>query len=180
MKRVAIWLLLVVVVLAIAVAGTRWWDTHHKTASATTTTSTVVTTTSTAALHECDGTTLSASYAFGQGAMGTLSSVLTISSTDPCLLFGTPRVGFTDINGTPLALTVTAPPANVVPMKDHVKVSSGHDARVTLVYSDVPTGNATSCPQVGTMTLSYSAQSLVVTPRTLEPCGSRIAVSNYY
>jgi hypothetical protein len=95
---------------------------------------------------------------------------------------GTPSISFADVTGAPMNLTVTSAtgPSAPVVNANGVIVDSSRSARVTLLYSDVPSGGATSCPQVGSITLAFSGQNLIVTPSIFEPCGGRVAVSGYY
>ena len=121
------------------------------TAAPTTTSSSSSTTTSTVATAGCNHMT--GTPVQGQGAAGTITGFITVTNTGPstCTTLGYPALALLGSTGAGMTVTVVdglsvqvSTPANAAPST--VTIAPGAKAQFAYQYSDVPTGNETSCP----------------------------------
>jgi hypothetical protein len=125
---------------------------HHATTTSSSTTSSVVSTTSSSvATPACNK--MSGTPSQGQGAAGTITGFVTVTNTgtSTCTTLGYPTMGLYGSTGSPLTVTIVdglsvdvSPQANAAPAS--VTMAPGAKAQFAYQYSDVPTGNETSCP----------------------------------
>ena len=151
------------------------------------TTTSSPTTTSTAATG-CTGVT--ASTGQSQGAAGTItgSIVLSESGTATCTFSGYPTMALFAAGGATIPVTMVdglsvdiSPQANAGPQS--VTLSASSQLEFTYQYSDVPSGNETSCPSSTTVTVTAPGQSSATAPISLSlaPCDNgTIRVSPLY
>jgi hypothetical protein len=174
---------------------------HAITSSTTTTTSapvsssTSVTTTTLAGAVPCEGKDFRATYNEGQGAAGTVTASVTLTKTTPgwCSIKGWPILTLQDKTGAVLHSstvdTSANPPvqypstsANQAPAQ--LTLLQGSTASFSLAYSDVPTGNESSCPSAFTLSVQMATggSTVIVTPQyPPEPCnGGQIYASPFY
>ena len=167
--------------------------THRATAasSSTSTTSTSAsssTTSSTAAASGCNSMTAVASQ--GQGAAGTITGFITVTNggTSTCTTQGYPVMALHGSTGTPLTVTIVdglsvdvSPQANAAPTT--VAIAPAAKAQFAYQYSDVPTGNETSCPSSATSSVTVPGATVASPnfPLTIAPCDNgTIKVSPLY
>ena len=166
--------------------------TTHTTASTTTSSATTSTTgsstTTSAASTACNHITASAGQS--QGAAGTITGVITVtnSGTSTCNTSGYPKVTLLSGSSAPLTVTMVnglsvtlSPPANGAPSP--VAVAPSSTAQFAYQYSDVPTGNETSCPtsETAAVTLPGATMSSSLFPLSIAPCSNgTIRVSPVY
>ncbi len=138
------------------------------TSAATTTSSSASTTSSTVATSGCNR--MSATPGQGQGAAGTISGFVTVTNTgtSTCTTLGYPTMALLGSSGTAIMTTVVdglsvqvSAQANAAPTT--VTIAPGAKAQFAYQYSDVPTGNETSCP------MSASAEVTVPGATTASP-----------
>jgi Protein of unknown function (DUF4232) len=157
--------------------------------STTTSSATSSTTTSTtAAATGCNRMTGAASP--GQGAAGTITGFITVTNTDTssCTTQGYPTVGLHGSAGTPLTVTIVdglsvnvSPQANAAPST--VTIAPAGTAQFAYQYSDVPTGDETTCPTAATASVTVPGAT-VASPNfalAIAPCDNgTIRVSPLY
>jgi Domain of unknown function (DUF4232) len=160
-------LALVVGVTALAVAtaacggGTPSASSTTTTTSGSGTTTTTSTTSTVPSTPNCVTSELQVTAGMGSGAAGTIGQVILFenSGTTTCLLHGFPGVAGLDNNGNQIAQATrevnNAPFTGSAASLPTVQLTPGNTASATVLSSDVPTGNATSC-------VTYAA--LLVTP----------------
>jgi hypothetical protein len=175
---------------------------RHDIGSTTTTTSTPVaaststTSTTVAAAATCIAGDFRGAFNEGQGAAGTIYASITLTKTTAgtCTLKGWPILTLQDKLGALLdSSTVDLPTANSpIQFIDSranrppgpVRLASGASTTFSLAYSDVPTGNETSCPAAQTVSVALKAggPTVAVTPQyPPAPCnGGLIWVSPFY
>ena len=147
------------------------------TSSTSTSTTASTTTTTSATATACAHITASAGQ--GQGAAGTITGVITVTNTgtSTCTAFGFPKLALYSGSGAPLSLTMVnglsvdlAPPANKPPSA--VAVAPSSTARFSYQYSDVPTGNETSCPtsETAAVTMPGATTSSSLFRLSIAPC----------
>jgi hypothetical protein len=113
----------------------------------------------------CATDQLVATVAGGDGAAGTIESTVALhnTSTRSCMLGGYPTLQMVDASGANMP-TITVNGGRY-PMTSQsqtmVTVAPGGWASFNIVYSDVPTGNETTCPT--------SASLKITTPATFDP-----------
>jgi hypothetical protein len=167
--------------------------TANESAGTTTTSSSVpATTTSTAASSTGSTTCTSFSASVGQseGAAGTITGTINIIDTGgaPCTMEGYPALALFGSGGTALPVTIVdgltvniSSAANGPPTQITVSPSQGAD--FTYQYSDVITGNETSCPSSVTVSVKPPGTSTTAAPIPLvmDPCDNgTIRVSPVY
>ncbi|MFI5035229.1 MAG: DUF4232 domain-containing protein [Acidimicrobiales bacterium] len=174
---------------------------HSFSTSTTTTTSTTLaapttTTTSATSATTCQGSDFHGAFNQGQGAAGTIYASVTLTKTAPgsCTIKGWPILTLQDRLGALLrSSTVDLPSAsNPIQFLDSranhppglVRLTSGSTTTFSLAYSDVPTGNETSCPSAQTVSvaLTRGGATVAVTPQyPPAPCDhGLIWVSPFY
>ena len=156
--------------------------------STSTSTSASSTTTTAAAPTAC--THITASAGQGQGAAGTITGVITVTNTGSvtCTANGYPKIELFSGSSAPLNVTMVnglsvtlSPPANGAPSP--VAVAPSSTAQFAYQYSDVPTGNETSCPtsETAAVTLPGATMSSSLFPLSIAPCSKgTIRVSPVY
>jgi hypothetical protein len=155
---------------------------------ATTSSASGSTTSSTAAATGCNRMTAAAST--GQGAAGTITGFITVTNTgsSTCTTQGYPTVGLHGSAGTPLTVTIVdglsvnvSTQANAAPST--VTIAPAGTAQFAYQYSDVPTGNETTCPTSATAEVTVPGAT-VASPNfalAIAPCNSgTIRVSPLY
>lgn len=133
----------------------------------------------------CTPDQLTATKGAGQGAAGHifLNVILTNTAKAPCHLFGYPGMALLDANRDPLTTHVTFGGGMLPPTakKDVVLAPSGGQASFTLVYSDVPTGNAdptTACPEASFANITPPDDTTTVElAAVMAPCDGKVNVS---
>ena len=168
-------------------------NTTHRattTSSAPTTSSSASssTTSSTAAASGCNSMTAVASQ--GQGAAGTITGLITVTNggASTCTTQGYPVMALHGATGASLTVTVVdglsvnvSAQANAAPTT--VAVAPGAKAQFAYQYSDVPTGNETSCPSSVTSSVTVPGATVASPnfPLTIAPCDNgTIKVSPLY
>jgi hypothetical protein len=165
---------------------------HHHSVTTSSTTSTSVapstTTTSGAATTACTKVTASAGQS--QGAAGTITGIITVTNAGPtaCTANGYPTVGLMSGSGAPITVTMVnglsvdvSPQASASPSA--VAVAPSSTAQFAYQYSDVPVGNATSCPEseAATVTMPGSSTPSPTFSLQIAPCANgTIRVSPVY
>ncbi len=154
---------------------------HHGSATTTSTTTAAAsssTSTSAAVATTCS---IKGSSGQGQGAAGTITGtiVLTNAGSTSCTVNGYPTLGLYSGSGAPLTVTVVdgltvnvSAQANAGPSP--VVVPAGGTAQMAYQYSDVPSGNQTSCPESeeATVTLPNGGGTSPTFPLSLAPCNN--------
>jgi hypothetical protein len=174
---------------------------HGASPTATTTTSAPAATTTTTTVAAggattCQGSDFHGVFNQGQGAAGTVYASITLTKTTAgsCTIKGWPVLTLQDRLGALLpSSTVDLPTANSpIQFLDSranlppslVTLKSGSTTTFSLAYSDVPTGNQTSCPAAQTVSvaLTRNGSTVAVTPQyPPAPCnGGLIWVSPFY
>jgi Protein of unknown function (DUF4232) len=119
--------------------------------AATTSSTSSSTTSSTVATSGCNR--MSAVPGQGQGAAGTITGFVTVTNTGPttCTTLGFPTMSLLGSSGSAIMTTIVdglsvqvSAQANAAPTT--VNIAPGAKAQFAYQYSDVPTGNETSCP----------------------------------
>jgi hypothetical protein len=173
---------------------------RHATSPTTTTTSTSVVSSTTSSSQPsettCRGSDLRGVFNQGQGAAGTIyaSVTLTKTSSGQCALKGWPLLTLQDRTGQVLpSSTVQLPTvnsqiqfpdsrANAAPSL--VTLRKGSTTTFSLAYSDVPTGNETTCGAATTISVGLvrGASTVPVTPDYPQaPCNhGQVWVSPFY
>ncbi len=151
----------------------------HTGSSTTKATTAKGTTSSTAAttVATCQPSQLKLSSQTGNGAAGTITLVITMTntSTTTCSLYGYPGMQLLDAKGTDLPTKVirggveTTPSSPAKKPASTVTLAPGKVAAYSLTYSDVPTGNETSCPE--------SAKAEVTAPNDTATATMTLAIS---
>jgi hypothetical protein len=163
---------------------------HPTTTSSSTTSSlpTSSTTSSSVATPACNRMAAAASQ--GQGAAGTITGFITVTNTgtSTCTTLGYPTMGLFGSTGSPITVTVVdglsvnvSPQANASPAT--VVIAPGAKAQFAYQYSDVPTGNETSCPTSVTaeVTVPGATAASPNFPLAIAPCNNgTIRVSPLY
>ena len=146
------------------------------------------TTSSTAAASGCNSMTAVASQ--GQGAAGTITGFVTVTNggTSTCTTQGYPVLALHGSTGAPLTVTVVdglsvnvSAQANAAPTT--VAVAPAAKAEFAYQYSDVPTGNESSCPSSVTSSVTVPGATVASPnfPLTIAPCDNgTIKVSPLY
>jgi hypothetical protein len=161
--------------------------TTEPTSSATTTTAgSAATTTTTTGIAACAQVTATPGQA--QGAAGTIVGTITVAEvgSGTCTMFGYPTLARENASGAAVAVSVvqgltvnlSGPPTQPPSL---VTLTSGETAEFTYQYSDVPTGEETTCPSsttVSVKTPGATSESAYV-PLTMAPC-SNVQVSPVY
>jgi hypothetical protein len=166
--------------------------THHHatttTTSASTTTTSASTTSSTAAMPACNR--MSAAASQGQGAAGTITGFITVTNTgsSTCTTLGYPTMALYGSTGSAVTTTIVdglsvnvSPQANGTPST--VSIAPGAKAQFAYQYSDVPTGNETSCPTSvsASVTVPGATTASPNFPLSIAPCNNgTIRVSPIY
>ena len=157
--------------------------------SSTTTTSSSSTTSTTAATTACNS--LTGSVGQQQGAAGTQTGVITLTNTGAttCTMDGYPTVGLYSSSGVPLTVTMVdgltvqvSPPAATAPPAT-VAVAPSATAQFTYQWSDVPSGNETSCPssEMASVTAPGGSRASANFALSIAPCDNgTIKVSPVY
>ena len=157
-------------------------------ASTTTSSASSSTTSSTAAASGCNSMTAVASQ--GQGAAGTITGFVTVTNggTSTCTTQGYPVMALHGAMGAPLTVTIVdglsvdvSPQANAAPTT--VALAPAAKAQFAYQYSDVPTGNETSCPSSATSSVTVPGATVASPnfPLTIAPCDNgTIKVSPLY
>ena len=146
------------------------------------------TTSSTAAASGCNRMTAVASQ--GQGAAGTITGFITVTNggTSTCTTQGYPVLALHGSTGAPLTVTVVdglsvnvSAQANAAPTT--VAVAPAAKAEFAYQYSDVPTGNESSCASSVTSSVTVPGATVASPnfPLTIAPCDNgTIKVSPLY
>jgi hypothetical protein len=162
---------------------------HQRTTTTTTTTPPPTsTTTSTTSTTAC--TTVSAAAGATQGAAGTIIGTITLSvaTSEPCTIMGYPTMALFASGGTALpvtmmdGLTINDPGPATQPAT-LVTLSPTQKAEFTYQYSDVTTGNETSCASSATASVTTPGAKAASTPIPFSaaPCANgTIHVSPVY
>jgi hypothetical protein len=173
---------------------------HAITTTTTTSTtiqaSTTTTTSSATGATTCQGSDFRGAFNQGQGAAGTVYASITLTKTSSggCTIKGWPILTLQDRLGAVLtSSTVDVPSAGsqisfLDSRADHapvlVTLKNGSTTTFSLAYSDVPTGNETTCPsaQSVSVALSRNGSTAAVTPQyPPAPCNhGLIWVSPFY
>ena len=141
-------------------------DDHQTGATTTTTVAGGTTTTVTSGTVACATDQLVPTVAGGDGAAGTIESTVALrnTSTHSCVLAGYPSLQMVDASGADLTTTTVA--GGRYPMTSQpqtmVTVAPGASASFNIVFSDVPSGNETTLPDVG-------GSLKITTPATFDP-----------
>jgi hypothetical protein len=168
-------------------------STTTSSSSTTTTTSASTSTTSstgagatTTTVPTCPG--LTASNGQTQGAAGTITGSISLSSTSTCSVTGYPILALFNSSGASLTVTMVdglsvdlSTPANSPPAA--TTIGPGQSAEFSYQYSDVPTGSQTTCPSSTTASLTVPGYTNSASPFsiTLDPCDNgTIRVSPVY
>jgi hypothetical protein len=117
----------------------------------------------------------------GQGAAGTITGFITVTNTgtSTCTTLGYPTMGLFGSTGSSITTTIVdglsvqvSPQANAAPST--VTIAPGAKAQFAFQYSDVPTGNETSCPTSATaeVTIPGSTAASPSFPLTVAPCNN--------
>lgn len=166
--------------------------THHgaSTSSSSTTSSTAASTTSSSAGAAAACNHIKASAGSPQGAAGTSTGVVTVTNTGPaaCTVDGYPTVGLYSGSGAPLTVTmVNGVTVDITPQSGAppsvVTLAPSGSAQYAYQYSDVPTGNETSCPvsEQATTTMPGATASSPYFALNIGPCSNgTIKVSPVY
>jgi Domain of unknown function (DUF4232) len=167
--------------------------TTHKvstTTSSTTTTTTASSTTTSTSAGSTACNHISASAGQSQGAAGTITGVVTLTNTGPssCTANGYPVVALFSGSGAPLTVTMVnglsvslSPPANAPPSA--VVLAPSSSAQFAYQYSDVPSGNETSCPasEMARVTMPGSSSASPSFALAIAPCANgTVRVSPVY
>jgi hypothetical protein len=156
--------------------------------STTTSSAASSTTSSTAATAGCNRMTAAASP--GQGAAGTITGFITVTNTgtSTCTTQGYPTVGLHGSTGTSLTVTIVdglsvnvSPQANAAPST--VAIAPAGKAQFAYQYSDVPTGNETTCATSVTASVTVPGATVASPnfPLAIAPCDNgTIKVSPLY
>jgi hypothetical protein len=122
------------------------------------------------------------------GAAGTIEDTVTLTNTSgaPCSLSGYPGMQLYDSSGTAIPTMVVrggvhfAPAAANAPAAK-VTLAPNQAAQFVLHYSDVPSGNETSCPNSATARITppndMTSASVAL---AIAPCGGVVHVSPVY
>jgi Domain of unknown function (DUF4232) len=174
---------------------------HLATTSTTTTTtspatSTTTSTTAVAGATTCKGSDFRGAFNQGQGAAGTITAAVTLTKTTPgsCTIKGWPLLTLQDRLGALLTSSTVDLPSSQSPIRfsdsranrapSLVRVTSGATATFSLAYSDVPTGNETTCPAAQTVSVAFTrnGSTVAVTPQyPPAPCDNGLVwVSPFY
>jgi hypothetical protein len=136
--------------------------THHRATTTSTSTASSTsssTTSSSVATPACNRMTGVASQ--GQGAAGTITGFITVTNggTSTCTTLGYPTMGLFGSTGSPITVTLVdglsvdvSPQANAAPAT--VTIAPAAKAQFAYQYSDVPSGNETSCPMSSTASVT--------------------------
>lgn len=126
----------------------------------------------------------------GQGAAGTITGFITATNggASTCTTEGYPVMALHGSTGTPLTVTIVdglsvyvSPQANAAPTT--VALAPGAKAQFAYQYSDVPTGNETTCPSSVTSSVTVPGATVASAnfPLTIAPCDNgTIKVSPLY
>jgi Protein of unknown function (DUF4232) len=157
-------------------------------AASTTSSSSSSTTSSSVATASCNR--MSATPGQGQGAAGTITGFITVTNTgtSTCTTLGYPTMGLAGSTGTALTVTIVdglsvqiSAQANAAPAT--VTIAPGAKAQFAFQYSDVPSGNETSCPTSATAEVTVPGAT-AATPNfalAIAPCSNgTIRVSPLY
>ena len=132
----------------------------------------------------CSSSHLTATKGQGQGAAGHLflNVIFTNTGSTSCHLFGYPGMALLDQNKDPLTTHVTFGGGMLPPtQKQNVVLAAGGKASFTLVYSDVPTGNAnpsTDCPEASFEQVTPPDETApVLLTAVMAPCDGKVNVS---
>ena len=133
----------------------------------------------------CTPDQLTATKGAGQGAAGHifLNVILTNTAKTACHLLGYPGMALLDSNRDPLTSHVTFGGGMLPPTakQNVVLAPSGGQASFTLVYSDVPTGNAdpaTACPEASFESITPPDDTTTVElAAVMAPCDGKVNVS---
>jgi hypothetical protein len=161
---------------------------HQRTTTTTTTLPATSTTTSTTSTTACS--TVSAAGGATQGAAGTIIGTITLSvaTSESCTIMGYPTMALFASGGTALpvtmmdGLTINDPGPATQPAT-LVTLSPTQKAEFTYQYSDVTTGNETSCAGSATASVTTPGAKAASTPIpfTAAPCANgTIHVSPVY
>lgn len=155
--------------------------------SATSTTaSTAATTTTTTSIAPCAQVTATPGQA--QGAAGTIVGTITVAvvGSGTCTIFGYPTLARENASGAAVAVSVvqgltvnlSGPPTEPPSL---ITLTSGEQAEFTYQYSDVPTGEETTCPSSTTVSVKTpgATTTSAYVPLTMAPCGA-VQVSPIY
>ena len=166
--------------------------THHRasttTSSSTTSTSASTTTTTSAASFQCNH--ISATAGQSSGAAGTITGVITVTNTGgtTCTVDGYPKLALFSGSGAPLTVTmVNGVTVNITPQSGAQPIAfplaPSKSAQFAYQYSDVPTGNETSCPssEEATVTMPAATTASPTFAFTASPCNNgTVRVSAVY
>ena len=170
-------------------ASTSTPSTTTTTTAASTTSSPSTTAATTAGVATCQPSQLAIAIGQSNGAAGTIEIGITFtnSSSTTCALQGYPGMLLLDASANPLPTNVVRGGMNFEPAiansaPTQVVIGAGQPAGYTLSYSDVPTGNETSCPSSTAARVTppndtaYATISLAIAPCS----GGTIHVSPVY
>jgi hypothetical protein len=154
---------------------------HHHNVVTTTSTTAAASSTTTSSAAVTTACSIKGTAGQGEGAAGTITGtiVLTNVGTASCSVNGYPTLGLTSGSGAPLTVTVVngltvnvSAQANASPSA--VVIAAGGTAQMAYQYSDVPTGNETSCPQSegASVTLPNGGGASPTFPLSMAPCNN--------
>jgi hypothetical protein len=164
--------------------------TSSSSSSSSTTSSSAVssTTSSSPATPGCNRMTPMAGQ--GQGAAGTITGFVTVTNTgtSTCTTLGYPTMALFGSTGSAITVTIVdglsvqvSPQANAAPST--VTIAPAAKAQFAYQYSDVPTGNETTCPTSVTASVTVPGATVASPnfPLSVAPCNNgTIRVSPLY
>jgi hypothetical protein len=161
---------------------------HHTTTTTGAVTTTSASTTTTTGIGPC--TQVNASPGQSQGAAGTIVGTVTLSAagTTPCTVNGYPELARFTSGGTPVTVTLVhgltiAASGGAAQPPSSLTLNATQQAEFTYQYSDVPTGNETSCASSASMSVTSPGATTAspVFGLTMAPCDNgTVRVSAIY